>query len=207
MDKLIQQKINKKIGLLPVYHQLAFGVMLSERFLPTYFAFHLTEKWGNPMILLNSIDLLKNIVRQENYDTVELQLIDNLIEEATPDMDDFPSNILASLALDISSMLYECFAFARNQKTKHIENCSKMSIGTLEMFIQKRDNLKHDLSTKELNTYFVNDKLINSEIDYQLNLLDVLRANSKISYKLYIEKTIKAPNIALEVMPFAYRAS
>ena len=154
------------------------------------------------MILLNGIDLLKSIIRQEKFEPVELELIDNLIEEATPDMDDFPSNILASLALDISSMLYECFAFVRNKKIKHIENCSKMSIRILEMFVQKRDNLKHDLTVKELNTYFENDNLLKDETNYQLNLLNELRTDAIISNRLYIEKTIKATNIALEAMPF-----
>lgn len=206
MDKLIQQEINKGINHLPKYHQLAFAVMLSERFLPTYFAFHLTEKWGNPMILLNGIDLLKSIIRQQDFDPIELELIDELIEDATPDMDDFPSNILASFALDISSMLYECFAFARNQKTKHIENCSKMSIGALEMFVQKKDKLKHDLSVKELNQHFANNDLIKGEIDYQLNLLNELQTNTVINNRLYIEKTIKSPNIAFEAMPFVQPA-
>jgi len=204
MYKTIQKKINDKIGVLPTYHQLAFGVMLSERFLPNYFAFHFIERWGNPMILLNGIDLLKSIIRQETYDPVELHLIDDFIEEVTPDMDDFPSNILASLALDVSSMLYECFSFVKDHKTKHIELCSQISFNALEMYIQKRNNLKYDLTVQELNEFFSNDSLIKSEIDYQLNLLNELHTEAKINHKLYIEKTIKAPNIALAAMSFVH---
>ena len=140
MNKKIQEQINYKISLLPTYHQLAFAVMLSERFLPNYFAFYLAEQWGNPMILLNGIDLLKNIIRQGTYNPEELKIIDDFIEDITPDMADFPSNILASFALDVSSMLYECFSFVKNLKTKHIELCSQISFESLEMYIQKRDN-------------------------------------------------------------------
>lgn len=39
-------------------------------------------------------------------------------------MDDFGGNMPASLALDVSSMLYECFAFVRTQDARHIEICS-----------------------------------------------------------------------------------
>jgi len=195
MDKTIQKKISDKLNLLPVYNQLAFGVMLTERYLPNYFAFHFVENWGNPMILLNGIDLLKNIVRLEIYDPVELQLIDNYIEEVTPDMDEFPSNLLASLALDVSSMLHECFRFANDKRTKNIELCSQISFDSLEMYIQKKDNLKHDLTISELNEYFSNNNLIKNELDYQLNLLDELIQKPKIDNKLYIEKTLKAPKI------------
>ena len=131
MNKDIRKKINQKISLLPTYHKLAYAVMLSERFLPNYFAFYLAEHWGNPMILLNGIDLLKSIIRQGTYNPDELQIIDDFIEEVTPDMEDFPSNILASFALDISSMLYECFSFVKTRETKHIELCSQISFDSL----------------------------------------------------------------------------
>lgn len=80
--------------------------MITERFLPNYFTFYIAERWGNPMILLNGIDLLKNIVRQESYEPEEL-----------------------------------------------------------ELFIQKRDNLSHELSVNELEEYLVKDELIQKEID------------------------------------------
>ena len=206
MEKLIQQEISNKINLLPVYHQLAFGIMLSERFLPNYFAFHFVERRGNPMILLNGIDLLKTIVRQESYDSVELQLIDNLIEDVTPDMDDFPGNVLASFALDVSSMLYECFSFVKDNKSKHLELCSRISMNSLEMFVQNRDSLKFDLTLTELNEYFKKDVLIGTEIEYQMSLLNELLSDAKINNKLYIEKTLKAPNIALDAVRFTRRA-
>ena len=197
MNKEIQKQINNEISLLPVYHQLAFGVMLSERFLPNYFAFHYIEKWGNPMILLNGIDLLKNIIRQESFDPIEIELIDNFIEDATPDMDDFSGSISASLALDCSSMIYECFEFVKNKNIKHIESCSQISFSSLEMYIQVRDKLSYDLSALELNNYFAKDNLINNEIKYQFDLLAELRKDLKINNKLYIEQTINAPNIVL----------
>ena len=78
MNKAIQNTINQKISLLSQERQLAFGIILSERFLPNYFAFYFVEKWGNPMVLLNGIDLLKNIAYQGNYETSELELIDGI---------------------------------------------------------------------------------------------------------------------------------
>jgi uncharacterized protein YjaG (DUF416 family) len=54
MNKATQQQISEKIKTLSVFHQLAFGIILSERFLPNYFAFHFIEKWGNTMILYRS---------------------------------------------------------------------------------------------------------------------------------------------------------
>jgi len=72
------------------------------------------------------------------------------------------------------------------------------------MYIQKRNNLKYDLTVQELNEFFSNDSLIKSEIDYQLNLLNELHTEAKINHKLYIEKTIKAPNIALAAMSFVH---
>ncbi|MCP5500972.1 MAG: DUF416 family protein [Leptospiraceae bacterium] len=192
MDKKIKQQIKEKISKLSTYNQLAFGVMITERFLPNYFTFYIAERWGNPMILLNGIDLLKNIVRQESYESEELELIDNFIEDITPDMDEFSGSLEASLALDCSSMLYDCFSFVKNKDSSHIESCSEIAFGSLELFIQKRDNLSHELSVKELEAYLAKDGLIQKEIEYQLNLLDEL-TDKKISHKLYIEKSMNAP--------------
>jgi uncharacterized protein YjaG (DUF416 family) len=195
MNKITQHRINSLIRQLSPYHQLAFGVLLAERFLPNYFAFYLVEKWGNPMVLLNGIDLLKNVIAEKKYDPDELQLIDNLIEDVTPDMEEFSGNSLASMALDVASMLYECFAFVRSHNPKHIENCSVISFSTLEIYIQKRDGFSYDLSNEELDDRLSKDKLLRSEIDYQLNLLQDLYPTARINHKFYIDKTLTAPNL------------
>ncbi len=216
MEIIAQQQINEKVRQLPPYHQLAFGVMLSERFLPNYFAFFLVEQWGNPMVLLNGIDLLKNIISREAYDDSELLLIDESIETAlfsifslcppsietvTPDMEEFPANTLASLALDVSSMLGECLAFVRDRDARHIELCSAISLDTLRMYVQKRDELPHDLPVAELNQYLSQDKLMNNEIEYQINLLNELELRPKINNRLYMDKTMQAPNLNFSHLP------
>jgi hypothetical protein len=63
------------------------------------------------------------------------------------------------------------------------------------MFIQKRDNLPYNLSAIELNNYFASAPVIIHKIDYQLNVLDKLQANDTVTNRLYIEKTIKSPDI------------
>lgn len=70
-----------------------------------------------------------------------------------------------------------------------------MSFGSLEMYIQVRDKLSHDLSIQELNNYFSRDILIKNEMKFEL--LTELNKDVKISHKSYIEKTINAPNILL----------
>lgn len=201
MSKLAQQQINEKIRQLPTYHQLAFGTMLSERFLPNYFAFFLVEQWGNPMVLLNGIGLLKNIASGETFDEGELRLMDELTETITPDMEEFPANTLASLALDVSSMLHECFEFARDKNPRHIELCSEISLDTLRMYVQKRDELPHDLPFAELDQYLSEDELLHSETEYQISLLNDLKPTLKISHRLYMDKTLKAPNLSFNHFP------
>lgn len=196
-----QRQISEKIKLLPPYHQLAFGLMLSERFLPNYFAFFLVEQWGNPMVLLNGIDLLKNIISREAYDENELRLIDELIEKVAPDMDEFPANTLASLALDMTSMLHECFEFVRDRRPRHIERCSEIALDTLRVYVQKRDQLPHDLPVHELDKHFTQDRLMNAEIEYQLLLLDQLQTRPKLDSRLYIDQTMQAPNLVLSHLP------
>jgi uncharacterized protein YjaG (DUF416 family) len=195
------KNIQEQIGLLPPYHQLAFGVMLAERFLPNYFAFFLVEQWGNPMVLLNGIDLLKNIIDHESYDESELRFIDELIENVTPDMEEFPANTLASLALDVSSMLHECCEFVRDHRPQHIELCSEISLDTLRMYIQKRDELAHDLPVPVLEKYLAQDPLLQTEIKYQTNLLAELKPRPKINNRLFMDKTLQAPNLAFGHLP------
>ena len=201
MKKLAQQQINEQIRQLPPYHQLAFGTMLSERFLPNYFAFFLVEQWGNPMVLLNGIGLLKNIASGETFDEGELRLMDELTETITPDMEEFPANTLASLALDVSSMLHECFEFVRDKNPRHIELCSEISLDTLRMYVQKRDELPHDLPFAELDQYLLEDELLHSETEYQISLLNDLKPTLKISHRLYLDKTLQAPNLSFNHFP------
>lgn len=200
MHKEIQEKIKKSIRTLPTYHQLAFGVMLTERFLPNYFAFHLIEHWGNPMVLLNGIDLLKDIVAQKSHDAEDLQMIDDLIESVTPDMDDFGGNYIASLALDVSSMLHECFVFVKTLDSRHIEICSEVSFESLALYLQKRDQIPHDISAKALDARLASDPLIRQESDFQLNLLRDLAQQVHIDHKLYIMQTLSAPNLRFREM-------
>jgi uncharacterized protein YjaG (DUF416 family) len=196
-----KKRFNEQIRELPAYHQLAFGVVLSERFLPNYFAFFLVEQWGNPMVLLNGIDLLKNVIAREKHSMSEINMIDELIETVTPDMEEFPSNTLASMALDVSSMLHECFSFVGNKNPQHIEECSAISIDTLKMYVQKRDNLPYDMPIDALELHFANDKLIISEIEYQTQLLNELLPRPKINNRLYMDKTMQAPNLSFNHFP------
>lgn len=199
-DSNTRNSINKNIRAFPPYHQLAFGVMLTERFLPNYFAFHLIVQWGNPMVLLNGIDLLKDIVAQKKHDREEVQIIDDLIENVTPDMDDFGGNMLASLALDVSSMLYECFAFVRTQDSKHIEVCSAIAFDSLSLYVQKRDKYPHDLSPEALETRLAQEPLILREVAFQENLLQDLSKQAKINHALYITQALAAPNLKFREM-------
>jgi uncharacterized protein YjaG (DUF416 family) len=196
-----QKRLNEQIRELPAYHQLAFGVVLSERFLPNYFAFFLVEQWGNPMVLLNGIDLLKNVIAREKHTMSEINMIDELIETVTPDMEEFPSNTLASMALDVSSMLHECFSFVSNKNPQHIEECSAISIDTLKLYVQKRDNLPYDMPIDALEFHFANDQLIISEIEYQTQLLNELLPRPKINNRLYMDKTMQAPNLSFNHFP------
>lgn len=191
----IQHQINTKIQALPLYHQLAFGIMISERYLPNYFAFYLSENWGNPMVLLNGIDLLKSIIAQKQSDPEDLELIDNLIESVTPDLEDFPGNPLASLALDVSSMIAECFAFVRDQHPRHIELCSVISFSSLEMYLQVHEQLPHDLSAAELDVQLSDLAQMREEVEYQLGVLKDLSPEPKINSKLFIEKTLLVPKV------------
>ena len=195
MSQSYQNQINEKVARLPVYHQLAFGILMTERFLSNYFAFYLIEKWGNPIVLMNTIDFLKNIIREQSYNEEELNQLDEAIENITPDMDDFPGNILASLALDVSDMFYECFAFAEKQQSRHIQNCSKIGFDSLEMYIQKKKNLSNTLSSEQINAYLTEDELIKKEITAQNQILDELAQTEDIKTKLYVQKDMEMPQI------------
>ncbi len=193
--------ILEKIKKLPPNHQLAFGLMLSERFLPNYFAFFLVEKWGNPMVLLNGIDWLKNTITGQTFEEEERQHLDDLIESITPDMEEFPSNTLASLALDVSSMLHECFEFVRDQRPERMAQCAEIAVDTLRVYIQKRDQLPHDLPVAVLDQRLNQDTLVQQECSWQLQLLDEMVPQPMLNPRLYINKTLNAPSLVLSHLP------
>lgn len=193
--------ILEKIKKLPFRHQLAFGMILSERFLPNYFAFFLVEQWGNPMVLLNGIAWLKDITAHETYNDEERRHIDDLIDSVTPDLEMFPGNTLASLALDVSSMLHECFEFAADQRPEHMAQCAAIALDTLCLYVQKRDQLPHDLPAAVLDQYLGQDALWQHELAYQLQLLDELALEPSLSPSLYLDKTLHAPSLIIGHLP------
>lgn len=190
-----------KIKKLPPEHQLAFGLMLSERFLPNYFAFFLVEQWGNPMVLLNGIAWLRNTIDRQTYNEEERHRLDELMDGITPDMEAFPGNTLASLALDASSMLHECFEFVADHRPEHMAQCAEIALDTLRMYIQKRDQLPHDLPAVILNLQLNGDVLLQQELAYQLQLLDDLTSQPTLNPSLYLNKTLHAPNLVLGHFP------
>lgn len=190
-----------KITKLPPDHQLAFGLMLSERFLPNYFAFFLVEQWGNPMALLNGVTWIQNTIARQSFDEEERQHLDDLIEGVTPDMEQFPGNILASLAIDVSSMLHECFEFVADRRPERMAQCAEIALDSLRMYIQKRDHLPHDLPAVALDQQLNQDVLIQQELSYQLQLLDDLALLPPLGPSLYLHKTLDAPNLVLGHLP------
>lgn len=191
----------EKIKKLPSEHQLAFGLMISERFLPNYFAFFLVEQWGNPMVLLNGIAWLQNTIARQTYNEEERQQLDDLMDSVTPDMEAFPGNTLASLALDASSMLHECFAFVSDHRPERMAQCAEIALDSLRMYIQKRDQLPHDLPAAALDRQLTEDVLMQQELKYQLQLLDDLTLQPTLNPTLYLHKTLHAPNLVLGHLP------
>lgn len=133
-------EINRSLPTLPEKRQLAFGLAVSESLFPAYQAFASKAQWGDPAGLRLILDELKAIASSPGSGSTidgaasQLPQWNAALDEATPDMDDFPGSLRASLALDVCSMIGECLDFLGSQDTEHIRNVAYIAVQALSAY-------------------------------------------------------------------------
>ncbi len=182
MDNTTIENTQKRLEKLSFYHKLAFAYLLSKRLLPNYLIFNKKEKWGNPSLLQNANNLLKEIIVSQTYVERDIKKISEQLEKETPDTDDFVG-FLTSLALDACASLLEGLAFVIDKDKQRIQDISNSALDLVQMFIEFRNDTDYD-------DYCFDDKLFIEELNFQLNTVERLEKQVIIDKEFLSDKNI-----------------
>ena len=188
---------NKLLGLSKK-KQLAFGLLTAERFFICYEMFSEREGFGNIEDLKKSMILIESFIVGESVDMKLVEKYKELVEQNTPDMDDFGS-VNSSLALNVSAIIYEALNFILKDEQRILKEFSSYSIDSIDrviLEIEDYDSMEfekidsHKLMKEEIRLqegvveYFEKIKSLDSE---DLKTLRLMQKETEFS-KLNLEK-------------------
>ncbi|WP_316828476.1 DUF416 family protein [Pedobacter miscanthi] len=139
------ERLSQQLTVLPQVRLIAFGLDICERLLPDYIEFNQEFNWGNPEILKESIQYIKNSTSGSIDQEKVNQLLSNL-EEVLPDTEEF-TDPLGSYALNAGCAIFELLEYLIDPETDHLMNISSVITDTIDF---KLSELASDLSEEEI---------------------------------------------------------
>ncbi|RQO65477.1 hypothetical protein DBR40_23545 [Pedobacter sp. KBW01] len=171
---IYREDIKGKLKFLSAEQQLLFAALTCERLYPNYLYFHERFGWGNPKVLLDSIDIIYQSTFIKNlFDRNEIQQHIEAVDMVTPNTEDY-SEVFVSFALDACTSVYSTLNFMLDESLDHIADVASYARDTVDMFIQVRDNI--DTHFKDLETKIASDPLMIQEKGRQLSIIEKLKS-------------------------------
>ncbi len=183
----VAKNINNKLNELNYNQSLTFGYLLCKKLFSDYALFCEFEDFGKPDILYSGLIALRKRILGFNNDKQIDRLITDLWEDEdiTPDTDDFPGNIAASLALNSVSAMYHSLKYANTKKTEFIEKVSELSLESVIMFFVVDNNINQNMPKEDYNKVISNSILVQSEIQLQRNLIEKIQTIGQTTQRFY----------------------
>jgi uncharacterized protein YjaG (DUF416 family) len=187
MNSNMINKLKSNINSLDYHQALTFGYLICKKLFPDYATFSEYEDFGKPDILYGGlVALRKQISGFDNINKIN-SLIDSLWndEELTPDTDDFPGNISASLALNSVSAMYHCLKFASTKNKEFIIKVSDLSLESVIMFYVVSNNIDQNQPKEKYEEILNNAVFIQSEIHLQESLIEKIKTLEDSNKRIY----------------------
>lgn len=140
-NKIFQSHINT----LTYEKQFELALSVSKRLFPDYKDFFHRNKWGDPDVLIDAIEVCQQYRRKETSSDILKEMLLK-VESVTPDTEDFEN---ASYALNACASVYETLEFLMDSDKKHILSIGSYLTDTIDFKIQE-DN---DLSEQQINNH------------------------------------------------------
>jgi uncharacterized protein YjaG (DUF416 family) len=130
----------RQVDKLSYQRQIELSISVCKKLFFDYQKFYEENRWGNPDILLDAINLVEQS-RTIKPNRTELETILWKINEVTPDTEDFGG---ANYAVNASGAIYETIEFLLDRKPEHIYNIGTYLIETVDSKVQDDDDLSED---------------------------------------------------------------
>jgi uncharacterized protein len=147
MRKILLAEIQESIKQFSDNQKIILGIAIAERMLPNYRAFSEKYAFGDAGVLENTIQLLKN-----NALPIEKSELLEAIEENAPDTEDFPSNLMATAALDTAAVVHELVLMSMDSDLEHLLTICSLALNAPFMciHIQKQDPYQNPIMQAEI---------------------------------------------------------
>lgn len=113
--------------------RILFLAACGERQFGNYARFHTETNWGNPLALCEGLRVLWNYAGPT--DNGEIRRLRKIIEEATPNTEDFKS-VYTSGALDAATVVLESFDYCLDDDINHCVEVACTCRDSVYMFVQ-----------------------------------------------------------------------
>lgn len=130
-------KLETHVNGLDFRQQFALAISICKKLFPDYHEFYRANNWGDPEVLIDSINLCESFYKSE----IELGRLTEcltMIEAISPDTDDFGD---ASYALNAAVAVCATIDFLISQKHEHIISVCSCLTDTVDFKIQEDDEL------------------------------------------------------------------
>jgi uncharacterized protein YjaG (DUF416 family) len=161
-----------KLKELNFTKQLAFAYLTCERLYPNYIYFSKKYEFGNPDILRTTIDFLYSNLFDNKADKVKINSLIKKVDKNIPEPADYDT-ILASSALDASTVIIESLNFLIDKQTSRLDDISTMATDTADMYIQDVENLDYN-TDKYFQQKIDTHPLMIKEISIQKGIISYL---------------------------------
>ena len=188
MEQKIINKLKEKLHELNFSQALSYGYIISKKLFSDYATFSEYENFGKPEILYSSlVAYRKHISGIENKQQItKLNALLLNDEEITPDTDDFPGNISASLALNAVSAIYNSFKYIETKNIEYIENVANLSLESIVMYFVVNNNIDQNLPKQEYEKIIYTSEIVKSELQLQNALIEKIKNFGQINNHVLI---------------------
>ncbi len=131
---------NKQVFSHNYERQLTFAIEVCKKLYFDYVVLSDKYNWGDKDVLLDAITLIE----QSKSNDITQSLIDKTLSQLdniTPDMDDFGSDELSTLALNACAAVYNSIQFITDKQPEHIYDIGICLSDTIDSKVQEQQTL------------------------------------------------------------------
>lgn len=157
--------------------QLTFAYLACERLYPNYVHFSNHHVFGDPIALKEAIAFIRSAILAKTLNHTQRERLLHAVNEHTPLPEDFDS-ILASSALDATSVIFHTLDFMGDQHSSSLEDISNAATDSIHMFLQSKLSL--DYLSPDFENIIMQHPLMIQEVHIQEGVITYLSKIDKI---------------------------
>lgn len=160
------EEIAHQVVNLSLEKQLSFFFQVGQKMKPFYVAFSEKENFDNQKVIE---EILNSFQSPTNLKNTEIYL--EKLQEIAPDLDEFPSDLEASQALDVCAFFAEILEYIEDKNQDRILTILELALRPIETELEEKLNLNPNLSIAETDEILQQQPAIKQQIEFLNNVV------------------------------------